>query len=157
MWHSIVTMKDMAFGPIHALWIAPDGGELLLLAEEQTLYWNAWEDRALWSLRERRGGDGISPDGRIYRDLSSGLFYPLFGSHGGRESRAHATGGHIDVEDDQSGITVTDPQGRRQSLSHEGCANDKDPDDWRIITFCEFGDHILIACPCFLTVYASLP
>lgn len=151
MWHRIVMINDVDFGPIDAVWIAPEGAQLLLLTRERTLYWDVREDRALWSIREKAGGDGISPDGRIYRDLSSGLFYPVLGPHGGRQLHTHPIGGRIDVHD---AVVVTAPDGTTHSLSHEGCSNDGSFGNWRIVTFCESGDHILIAGPRCLVVYA---
>jgi len=158
MWYRVVTMNGVDFGAINAVWIAPDGDELLLLTQEQTLCWNVRKGQASWSIGEKAGGDGISPDGRMYRDLSSGLFYPLLGAHGGRELRAHPKGGRIDVEDNQGSVIVTDTDGTIHRLSHEGCFNNENSDgrtDWRIVTFCESGDHILIAGPHCLVVYAS--
>nr|VFK28047.1 MAG: hypothetical protein BECKMB1821G_GA0114241_103228 [Candidatus Kentron sp. MB]VFK29375.1 MAG: hypothetical protein BECKMB1821I_GA0114274_100952 [Candidatus Kentron sp. MB]VFK74767.1 MAG: hypothetical protein BECKMB1821H_GA0114242_100952 [Candidatus Kentron sp. MB] len=149
MWYRVVTINHTDFGTINGVWIAPDGNELLLLTHEQTLYWSVREGRALWSLSEKSGGDGISPDGRLYRDLSSGLFYPLLGSHGGRQLHSHPTGGHLGF-DEKGRRIVSDPAGVIHRLSDEGCFG-----DWQVASFCESGDHILIASPRCLTVYVS--
>jgi len=148
MWHPIITMNDVDFGQIKAFWIAPDGGELLLLTGEKTIYWRLEENRALWTIREKNGGDGISPDGRLYRDQASGLFYPLLGSHGGRQLRRHPSGGHISVEDKTGIVAVTDPGGDIHVLSRG-----HDFGDWLVAGFCESGDHVVVADPCRLVVY----
>nr|VFJ63741.1 MAG: hypothetical protein BECKFW1821B_GA0114236_108613 [Candidatus Kentron sp. FW] len=165
MWYHVVTIKQADFGTIHAVWIAPDGAELLLLTRERTLCWSVREGVVLWSIQEKAGGDSISPDGRIYRDLASGLFYPVLGSHGGQQSRTHPSGGSIHVPDESGPVTVTDPTGATHSLpqalsqvpSHQDYSNDWRPGDWRVATFSESGDHILIAGPRSLAVYTSLP
>nr|VFK51109.1 MAG: hypothetical protein BECKTUN1418D_GA0071000_100527 [Candidatus Kentron sp. TUN]VFK52532.1 MAG: hypothetical protein BECKTUN1418F_GA0071002_100927 [Candidatus Kentron sp. TUN]VFK52851.1 MAG: hypothetical protein BECKTUN1418E_GA0071001_101027 [Candidatus Kentron sp. TUN] len=152
MWYRTVTINDLDFGSIVAVWIAPDGNELLVLTHEQTVYWSVREGHALWSVREKEGGDGLSPDGRIYRDEASGLFYPVLSPRGGLQLRTHPIGGNIHVHDYQGTVGVIDPTGATHSLSYESCS-----DDWFIVTFCESGDHILIAGPRCLVVYASLP
>nr|VFK49303.1 MAG: hypothetical protein BECKTC1821D_GA0114238_107412 [Candidatus Kentron sp. TC] len=155
MWYRVVTIHDLDIGRIDAVWIAPDGGQLLLLTPERTLYWSVREGRALWSVPEKAGGEGRSSDGRIYRDSASGLFYPVLGAHGGRQLRTHSLGGDIEMRDGRGvSITVTDSDGMTHPLSHEGCPDDW-ASDWRVVTFCEAGDHILITGPQCLVVYAS--
>nr|VFK22048.1 MAG: hypothetical protein BECKLPF1236B_GA0070989_12913 [Candidatus Kentron sp. LPFa] len=157
MWYRVVTINDTNIGRIDAVWIAPDGGQLLLLASERTLCWSVREGHALWSIPERAGGESRSPDGRIYRDSASGLFYPVLGAHGGRQLRTHPLGGDIEAHDNQDvSIIVTGSDGATYSLSDEDCPDDWDS-DWRVATFCEAGDHILIAGPHCLVVYASSP
>lgn len=149
MWGPMMTLRDSDAGRIAGVWIAPDGGELLVLTEAETTYWRAPEKRALWTVRERAGGEGLSPDGRLYRDSASGLFYPLLGPHGGRQLREHPTGGHITVDDKTGRVAVTDPAGEMQTLSQGNGLG-----DWRVAGFCESGARILVAEPRCLVLHA---
>lgn len=150
MWPGIITMDNHAFGRLKAIWFSPDGHELLLLAGGETSYWDLSEKRPLWTIREEAGGDGLSPDGRVYRDLASGLFYPLLGAHGGRQLRGHPAGGRITVNFGTPGlITVTDPGGQVHPLSQRG-----DFGDWIVAGFCETGQRIFVAGPRRLAVFA---
>ncbi|MBT8419592.1 MAG: hypothetical protein KJO08_01890 [Gammaproteobacteria bacterium] len=141
-------MSDLDVGRILAVWIAPDGDELLLLTDRRTTCWSLRDERASWTIREQAGGDGISPDGRLYRDLASGLFYPLLGSHGGRQVREHPAGGYITVDDKAGTVTVSDSDGSVHDLSREGGFG-----DWLVASFCESGDHIVVAGPRCLAVF----
>nr|VFJ72106.1 MAG: hypothetical protein BECKFM1743A_GA0114220_106252 [Candidatus Kentron sp. FM]VFJ72198.1 MAG: hypothetical protein BECKFM1743C_GA0114222_106392 [Candidatus Kentron sp. FM]VFK19691.1 MAG: hypothetical protein BECKFM1743B_GA0114221_106372 [Candidatus Kentron sp. FM] len=158
MWHYIIklndsTLDDADLGPIEAFWISPEGGEVLLLTRERTIYWSLPDNRALWTLRERSGGDGISPDGRLYRDLASGLFYPLLGAHGGRQRREHPAGGRISVDQQAGTVTVTGSDGKIQHLPDGERCHDPRSGDWLAAGFCESGDRLFVAGPRGVVVY----
>jgi len=150
MWHHLITMTDRDFGQITGLWFARDGREWLLLTERETCYWSLAEGRALWTIPEAAGGEGISPDGRVYRDMASGLFYPLLGAHGGKRLGEHPVGGRITVSGETRAVTVTAPDGRVTDLSRG-----KDFGNWLVAGFCASGDHIFVAGPRCLMVHGK--
>nr|VFJ57306.1 MAG: hypothetical protein BECKDK2373B_GA0170837_10651 [Candidatus Kentron sp. DK] len=151
MWRHLITMTDSDFGKITGLWFARDGEEWLLLTERETCYWSLAEGRALWTIPEVAGGEGISPDGRVYRDMASGLFYPLLGAHGGKLLREHPAGGRIAVDDGTGAVTVTDPDGSVTDLSQG-----EDFGNWRVAGFCESGERVFVAGPRCLVVHGKL-
>jgi len=149
MWNRLATIQATDVGEIAAAWISPDGNQLLLLADTQTSYWNVPEGHLLWSIQEQEGSDGMSPDRRIYRDLSSGLFYPLLGRHGEKQIRRHPIGGRIQVEGKKGTLNVTGPDGTIHHLSEREVFG-----DWMIASFCQSGDHILAVGPRCSLVWA---
>ena len=148
MWHKIDKINTLETGRIFAVWFSPDGSELLLITEGETQYRQVLEGRLLWTIPERAGGSGLSPDGQIYRDISSGLFYPLMSENGGKQRREHIKGGKIKVE--AKTLSIVDRSGGVQRLPIE-----RQPLDWQIASFCESGDYILIAGPRNLAVYSN--
>ena len=161
MWHHIIklddgTLDDPELGPIEAFWISPEGEEVLLLTRERTSYWSLRDNRPLWTIRERAGGDGISPDGRLYRDLASGLFYPLLGVHGGRQRREHPVAGRISVDEEAGTVTVTGSGGEIQDLPNGDRHRDGRSGDWLAAGFCESGDRLFVAGPRCVVVYGRV-
>ena len=149
MWKQVSLLDGLNVEGMVAVWISPDGGELLILTAEKTVYWSLVEGRELWSILEKAGGDGLSPDGRLYRDIPSGLFYRVMGRNGGTQCREHPDSGRITVSGAQQTVTVTSPDGSTQSIPYDGSEA-----DWLVASFCESGARVLIAGPDHLAVYA---